>query len=85
MSMLGNDIVAVPFTGPSAHSETSTPAIVMVGALDVGVTPATAMAPNGSAVKEWPWVVKTEDGVSGSLVGRMRGIVDGPATKPAAP
>ena len=56
----------------------------MAGALDVSVVPATTIAPNGSAVKEWPWVVKTEDGVSARLVGRMRGIVDGPSTKTAA-
>lgn len=85
MSMLGNDIVAVPFTGPSAPSETSTPAKVMAGAFDVSGMPATAMAPNGSAAKVWPWVVKTADGVSSRLMGRMRGIVGGPAAKPAAP
>lgn len=44
-------MVVVPFTNPLAPSDMSVPETVMAGALDVGVTPATAMAPDGRAVK----------------------------------
>lgn len=84
---LGEDIVAVLFTNPLAFSDRTAPETAMAGALEVGVTPATAMRSDGRAVKVWLRVVKTEDdGVGGDgKVGRTRGIVDVPARKPLGP
>lgn len=44
-------MVSVPFTNPLAPSDISMPETVMAGAMDVSVTPATAMSLEGSAVK----------------------------------
>lgn len=75
-------MVVVPFTNLLAPSDMSVPETVMTGALDVSVTPATAMVPDGRAVKVWPRVVQTEDD---GKAGRTSGVVDVPATKPLDP
>lgn len=59
VSTRGNGIVEVPFTSPLAPSDMSILETVVAGALDMSITPATAMAPDGRAVKVWPRAVRS--------------------------